>query len=70
MAVELCELLDVKLHLSDIIPEKLRQESVQKSLKALMDVIEETLKFIMSHIDNHSLCKFPLPGLLYSIPNV
>lgn len=50
MAVDLTELLTVKLHLSDIIPEKLRQESVQESLKAMMNVIEETLKFIKGHI--------------------
>ena len=55
MAVDLAELLNVKLHLSDIIPEKLRQGSVQKSLKTMMDVVEETLKFIKDHIDSSSL---------------
>lgn len=55
MAVELAELLDVKLQLSDIIPEKLRQESVQQSLKTMMNVVEETLEFIKNHINNHSL---------------
>ena len=33
MTIDLAELLNVKLHLSDIIPEKLRQGSVLKSLK-------------------------------------
>ena len=70
MAVELTELLDFKVHLSDIIPEKLRQESVRECLKVMMNAVEETLKFMLSHIDNHSLRKFPLLDLLYSIPNV
>lgn len=57
MAVDLAELLNVKLHLSDIIPDKLRQGSVRKSLKAMMDVVEEALKFIKDHIDSCSLSK-------------
>ena len=58
MAVDLAELLNVKLHLSDIIPEKLRQGSVQKSLKDMLDVIEETLKFIENHINRSSLSEY------------
>ena len=60
MAVDLAELLSVKFRLSDIIPEKLRQGSVQKSLKTMMDVIEEALVFIKDHINNHSLSKMTL----------
>lgn len=57
MAVDLAELLNVKFHLSEIIPEKLRQGSVQISLKAMLNVIEETLTFIKTHINSHSLGK-------------
>ena len=67
MAVDLAESLNVKLHLSDIIPERLRQGSVQKSLKALMDVIEETLKFIKDHIDSHSISELRLLCALYAV---
>lgn len=58
MAVDLAEMLSVKLHLSDIIPEKLRHSNVRKTLKDMMDVIEETLKFTKAHIDNNSLSEF------------
>lgn len=67
MAVDLAESLNVKLHLSDIIPERLRQGSVQKSLKALMDVIEETLKFIKDHIGSHSISELYLLSASYSV---
>ena len=60
MAVDLAESLNVKLHLSDIIPERLRQGSVRESLKALMEVIEETLIFIKDHIDSHSISELCL----------
>ena len=60
MAVDLAESLNVKLHLSDIIPERLRQGSVQKSLKALMEVIEEALVFIKDHIDSHIISELCL----------
>ena len=69
MAVELAELLDVKLHLSSIIPEKLQQESVRKSLKTMMNVVEDTLRFIMTHIDNNSLRKLPLLDIFYAMLN-
>lgn len=55
MAVDLADMLDVKLQISDIIPEKLRRGSVQKSLKRMVDVIEEILRFIDNNINNHSI---------------
>lgn len=67
MAVDLAESLNVKLYLSDIIPERLRQGSVQKSLKALMGVIEETLVFIKDHIGSHSISEFRLLCALYAV---
>ena len=67
MAVDLAESLNVKLHLSDIIPERLRQGSVRESLKALMEVIEETLKFIKDHIDSHSISELCLLCASYAV---
>lgn len=58
MAVDLAELLDMKLALSDIIPDRLQLGSVQKSLKCMMDVIEESLTFIKANIENYSLSKY------------
>lgn len=46
MATDLADLLNVKLQLSYIVPEKLQQGDVQRSLKDLLDVIEEALNFI------------------------
>ena len=68
MAKDLAELLNEKLYLFDIIPEKIRQESVQKSLKAMMDVIEESLNFIKGHIGNHSLREIHILDVLFAVP--
>lgn len=67
MAVDLAESLNVKLHISDIIPERLRQGSVRESLKALMDAIEETLKFIKDHIESHSISESCLLSASYTV---
>lgn len=39
-------MLDVELNQTNIIPENLRSGSVREHLKSLLDVIEETLRFI------------------------
>lgn len=67
MAANLAELLNTKLHTSNIIPEKLRQGSVQESLKDMLNVIEETLRFIERHIDSHSLSELRLLNALYAV---
>lgn len=67
MAVDLAEVLNVRLHLSDIIPEKLQQGSVQKSLKSMMDIIEETLEFIQAHLDSHSISELCLNDVIFSV---
>ena len=67
MAVDLAESLNVKLHLSDIIPERLRQGSVRESLKAFMEVIEETLIFIKDHVDSHSISELCLLCASYAV---
>lgn len=60
MATDLAESLNVKLDISDIIPERLRQGSVRESLKAMMEVIEEILRFIKDHIDSQSISELRL----------
>lgn len=52
MAKDLAELLDVELSQIDIIPDNLRSESVRERLKDMMDVIEETLKFIEARMND------------------
>lgn len=55
MAMELTELLDVELNQTDIIPDHLLSEGVRERLKNMMDVIEETLRFIEARMNSYSL---------------
>lgn len=57
MARDLADMLDVELNQADIIPEKLRSDSVRECLKSMMNVIEETLKFIAARMNDYSLGK-------------
>lgn len=59
MAMELTELLDVELNQTDIIPDHLLSEGVRERLKNMMDVIEETLRFIEARMNSYSLGKLP-----------
>ena len=54
MARDLSELLDVQVNLAAIIPENLQSDSVRERLKAMMDVIEEALKFIKARMNDYS----------------
>lgn len=55
MARDLAELLDIQINLAtNIIPENLRSDSVRERLKAMMDVIEEALKFITARMNDYS----------------
>lgn len=61
MAKELAELLNVELNLTNIIPDNLRSESVRGHIKNMLDVIEETLRFIEARMNSYSLgerCKY------------
>lgn len=64
MSIDLAGSLNVKLDISDIIPERLRQGSVRGSLKAMMEAIEEILKFIKDHIDSQSISELRLLDVL------